>query len=413
MRSLNPMSSNSSTHNNFSIVYDAVDPRCKVGSVVAMNTDTGFIVPAIAGGSTILRSDGSEVPSDLSYVLGVVTARDSKTNTATICCWGEITDTNLINQIVGVGAPSGNYYLSADVEGTVELRAYEQNQFSPYCMTYLTATSANSPRTLFIRPQQPAYNGTPELRSLVVDGESRLLTVETNKGTAKLKFSAATSEEDVLRGEALVTVGNNAFKTAPVVNQVVAGAGITIDQLDSGNPGRFTISTTSALAQELDMNLCAMDGVYIGTTVNNAVVYTFPAGFTSSMTGVIRAPYLDEPVDGVINILVQGTEAGSVPTVLEVTVQDTVNAEGTAGIEAQALRYTITETDGMVPTSTVYKASVKLEPTQAITSNALVYVKLISVDPVNPAKVMAVSLSLNPRKYEDTSSDIVIEQTTE
>lgn len=373
------------TKTGFALYDTGFSPSCSVGMVVAWDKSSGVYVPARALGTGMFRPDGTEIPADESYALGVLIGLDPETTGGTILCYGCTDDPNIVEKLLGDSPIPGDYYLSPDEAGKVYCARYSENQMSAYCLTCLYSANDKYP-TVFVRPYPPAYNGSPELRSIVVDKDSPLLEVESDSGVAKIKLNATEIQRSEGTGKALSGVADNGFIYNPVVNNVTAGAGIVVNQT---SPGYVVVSTAGALGSVLDLNLCALDGVYLSTSNTNAVIYTFPAGVDSALSGVIRVPYIGgTKVTGRINILLEGSGNLSDLNVLEVTVQETQGDINPLGTPIVYDIQNIATTD----TSMTYKIAVDLN--QLLSSNALVYVKLDSVNPVNPTKVLSVSLEL-------------------
>lgn len=363
---------------------------CKVGMMVAWDSGTGMYVPALAEGTKTYRSDGTEIPADTAKTLGVILSLDPETTGGTVLCYGCVSDPDVVAALLGDSPVTGDYYLSTTTPGSVYRSNYADTPMSAYCLTYLYSANDNSP-TVFVRPYPPAYNGTSEVRSVTVGEDSVLLQATTDKGAVKLKISPELIESDDSKGKAITGVTRNGFSLEPVVNKVVSGPGTVITET---GPGTFVISSNSVMHSVLDLNLCALDGVYLGTSDSNGTVYTFPAGVTSALTGTIRLPYLgDSHIAGELEILVEGSTSVTSLSTASVTVQSTELVEGDTINKAVPLDYAVENVSAIDP-SKLYKIVIRISDTQYFTSNSLMYVKLSAVTPATATKVVSIALKL-------------------
>lgn len=365
-------------------LYDTgFSPECTKGMLVAWDTGLGVYIPALAKGTGTYREDGTEIPADSANVVGVVIEINPNTTGGTILCCGHVNDPDIVAKLVGESGGTGNYYLSMDTPGTAYRAAASENPMSAYCFTYLYSTNDKKP-AVFIRPYPPAYNGTSEIRSVEVTDGGDLLTAETVNGAVKLKLATQLVEGDEGQGRAIVGVSKDGLVTNSVINEIIPGAGIVVTQQRAG---AVSVSSDSELNTERDLNLCALDGVYIGTSNSNGIVYTFPANTPSSMTGVVRAPYLGETkVRCAVNILMEGSGASSGLSDLSVTIQSTASRTNT---KAVPVSYPL-EGTATTDTSKVYKTSVSIDA--PVTSNDLLYIKLSASSPATATRVLAVSV---------------------
>jgi hypothetical protein len=242
---------------------------------------------------------------------------------------------------------------------------------------------------VIVRPYPPAYNGSPEVRSVAVDKDSVLLQVRADKGSVHLGIANNRIQEKENRGRAIVDVVENGFVESDVVNKVIAGPGVIVDEVEEGV---FSVSAESVIGTEIDLNTVALSGVYVGTSNANATVYTFPENVTSSMTGSIRIPYLGESsVKASVCILLEGAGSTSALSTLAVTVQPTspnvVN-------KATPVSYSISNVSAIDP-SKLYRIQVALSDKQKVNSNDMLFIKLSAVSPASTTKVVAVSVMLD------------------
>lgn len=373
------------TSRGFTMYDTGFSAQCKAGDLVAFDQDSGLYIPALAVGTGRYRDDGTEIPADSAMVAGLLLSLDESTG-GTILCYGVLNDP-VLNAKLTVGGP-GNYYLSDTHAGVAVKGNYAPSQMNSLCYTCLYSSHTGNP-LVFVRPYAPAYNGSPEVRSVKVSSDTPMLTAETVKGVVTLGMSTDVSESSKTSGKALSGISGAGFFSEPVINDILGGTGISVHKKD----GVATVSDVSSLNSTLDINLCSLNGVYIGTSTNNGIVYTFPAGVASSITGSIRAPYIgDISVNGQIQILLEGNRSSSALSGLQVTVQP-MPSDNTAEIpKAVPIDYTV-DNIPTVSSESLYLISVRLN--QQIPSNALVFVKLSAVNPAVTTKVVSLSLKLS------------------
>jgi hypothetical protein len=211
-----------------------------------------------------------------------------------------------------------------------------------------------------------------------------MMTAETVKGAVKLKLNTDLVESSDISGRALVGVSSDGFLTNPVINEILPGAGVVITKQ---SPGVVSVSSETVLNSEYDLNLCALDGVYVGTSNTNGVVYTFPTGVSAALTGVIRVPNLGETkVKSTASILLEGTGNSSGLSELSVTVQSTAES---VNAKAVPVVYPIPAVSAH-DSSKVYKVPINID--QPMASGDIVYLKLRSLSPATTTKVLAVSI---------------------
>lgn len=367
------------------VMYDTgFSAGCAVGDLVAFDSSSGLYIPAQALGSNTFRDDGTEIPAHSATVVGLLLSLDESTG-GTVLCYGVLEDPVLNTRLASSGP--GDYYLSDTQPGQAVKGSYAPSQMHALCYTCLYSNNTGTP-LVFVRPQPPAYNGSPELREIRLKQNTPMLTVDTDKGIATLGVDTNVQERETTSGRAIAGVSNTGLYSEPVVNSVLGGVGITVDAAD----GVAVISTSNALNSIIDLNLCALNGVYIGTSANNSVLYTFPSGVSASLTGSIRVPYIgDVSARGSIKILLEGNKSSSALSGLQVTVQPVSTTGGSEMPKAVPVDYTITNIS-TISAESLYAITVELN--QDLPSNALVYVKLSSVNPAVTTKVVSVSLEL-------------------
>ena len=394
---LKAMMPSTGTSGGFTFYDTGFSPDCKVGMIVAQDPATGVYIPALGQGTGTYRDDGTEIPAASSKVIGIIISTDSEGSGATVLCYGCTKDPKVISSIVeeasnksatSVSLATGDYYLSDEVPGAVYSGTHAKHNMSPYCFTCLY--SGDSP-TIFVRPQPTAYNGTPEIRKVFVGPDSTILSAVTNKGEVELSLSDTEIATDESTGKAVSSFTGSGVTTSPVVNKISGGVGTSVTQL---SPGCFSVSSDLGLHSTLDLNLCALDGVYLGTSAANAVIYTFPKGVDASLTGAIRVPYIDDSlkVSADVSVCVLGNGSVTDMEAMYVTVQHVGTDDGAPiAVPVEYAIQDIATTD----TSKVYEINVKLSESQKLMSNDLVYIKLKSSKPSVTTKVLSVSLNLN------------------
>ena len=373
------------TSRGFTMYDTGFSAQCKEGDLVAFDKSSGIYIPAQAIGSNTYRDDGTEIPADSATVVGLLLSLDDSTG-GTVLCYGILNDPVLNTKLASEGP--GDYYLSDVSPGKAVKGNYAPSQMHALCYTYLYSNNTGLP-LIFVRPQPPAYNGTPEIRAVQAKKDTPMLTVETTKGVVTVGINTEIVEKFTTSGKAVAGISEIGLYSEPVINDILGGAGITVNK----NDGVAIVSSSSALSSVIDLNLCSLNGVYIGTSTNNSVVYTFPAGVSASLTGSIRAPYVGDVVArGSIKILLEGNKSSSALSGLQVTVQPAVSSDSAEIPKAVPVDYTISNIS-TVSSESLYELKVDL--IQDIPSNALIYVKLSSTNPAVATKVVSVSLELS------------------
>ena len=158
----------------------------------------------------------------------------------------------------------------------------------------------------------PFTGDEPVIRGIKTTPENKLLTVETVGGKSWIGLNNAGIDDAHYSGKAVTQIDDNGLKLGPVIQGIKAGAGIDVaPYYDKGNAiaGVFEISSQQYKNTLIDMNLCNLNGVLVGTTAED-VSYVFPGnGVTSSLTGTIRVPHFpDNPSQqGELVFIFQGT----------------------------------------------------------------------------------------------------------
>lgn len=243
----------------------------------------------------------------------------------------------------------------------------------------------------------PLIGVEPLVKAVEVVGDSKLLDVTNSYGVAKLHFNDSTTERAEYTGTAVGEITNKGgVKTTPVVHALGAGAGIDIthamDAVGNDVPGAYIIHSTDHSRNQIDMNICNLDGVLFGTDTDR-VSYKFPAGVTSSMYGTFRAPHFHagSSYAGRINLIVKGT-GNSIPSG---TVTATIIPMPTTSTPTVALlpnEYTV---DGVSASAKekYYLLAVDLVK-GTCTSDALINCKITFDSPDKPITLVGVSLQL-------------------
>lgn len=364
---------------------------CFKGCLVAKSSETGTYIPALAQGSGDNRVDGTQIPSDSAIVVGLLLEDPGADGYADVMFYGCTADPDVIYSLLGDSegniTSTGDYYLSDTTPGKAYRANYSDNRMSGYCFTYLQSTGGTP--MVFFRPQLPPYNGVSEVRSVstnIIGGtetKSPILSASNESGavTVSLDVTPVSGESN---GRAVISLDGGVI-TAPVVSGLTAGPGITVEPVE-GDSGIFRVSGDTYTKSHLDMNLCVLSGAYLSTLSDNRIVYTMPTGSSSSITGVIRIPYLSNGnVTASVHVLLAGT-GGSVSGL---SVSST-RQSGQAATEYEEVNIKT------VPT-TQSTAAYVAEPEDnkiAVQSNDLLYLKLRS-NGTSVARVLAVYITLS------------------
>lgn len=142
----------------------------------------------------------------------------------------------------------------------------------------------------------PTIGFEPLVRSVTVATDSEnLLEVTTDRGDVELSFkgTADTENRDKLTGVAVLDLANG-VTTGPVVQQIVAGAGVSVAPVKDAEGaevnGTYQVSANNGIFDHRDMQVCNLDGVLFGVD-DTKVSYKFPAGVESSLYGTFRLPH--------------------------------------------------------------------------------------------------------------------------
>ena len=127
-------------------------------------------------------------------------------------------------------------------------------------------------------------------------------------GQLEMSINTNTVTPDQFTGTAVLSLTDDGMKTGPVVQEVVAGPGISVA---SKTPGRLVISNESISQTYLDMQVCNLDGVILGSG-DIFTSFVFPKDVTSRLYGTLRVPHFgDSTMTGKIRLLVRGGNANS------------------------------------------------------------------------------------------------------
>lgn len=175
------------------------------------------------------------------------------------------------------------------------------------------AFSVSISREIVLYTIAPLIGVEPMVHSIVFAEGGRLFSVTNSDGNVAVTFNDTCTPLDSYTGIAVGSItNNNGVQSVPVVHTLGAGAGIDITQAedDAGNgvPGVYVIHSSDRSRNQIDMNVCNLDGVLFGVD-KLRVSYKFPSGVTSSLYGTFRIPHFSGVAKyvGKLNVIVQGS----------------------------------------------------------------------------------------------------------
>lgn len=243
----------------------------------------------------------------------------------------------------------------------------------------------------------PLIGVEPLVRTLSVVGDSKIIQTNRDSGYVSLMFNDNTTALDSYTGSAIGAISNgDGIQTTPVVHTLGAGIGIhithAVDAQGRDVPGVFVIHSTDRSCNQIDMNVCNLDGVLFGTDIDK-VSYKFSAGMTSSLYGVFRVPRHDSNTQytGKINVIVKGNGGTVSDGTVAVTTIPMPSSDNPVTAYTNA-EYTLT---GLTSSALekYYLLTVPLA-TGSCPSDALLNCKLTFESPDAPVTVVGISLQL-------------------
>jgi hypothetical protein len=212
-------------------------------------------------------------------------------------------------------------------------------------------------------------------------------------GQLEMSLNTKSIDTDQYTGQAVLDLNDEGMKTGPVVQELVAGPGIT---MAGKTPGSFVISSTGVGKSYIDMQVCNLDGVILGSD-DTFTSFVFPKETVSQLYGTIRAPHYDgESLKGSIRLLVRGGNSGGslsvryrVLTPPDITSTDATSA-GVVIPTAASLATLDTSRYGTNENCAYLLTSESLE----IASDSLILCQIVANRPTTSVEVFSASLVL-------------------
>lgn len=228
----------------------------------------------------------------------------------------------------------------------------------------------------------PLTASEPLVRSVTATSSNKLLDITSTGGKVFIGVNNTPTETNAYTGTGVVSLDSNGIKTGPVVQELYAGPGISLgNYVDSAThevvPGAVTITATQFAGTMIDMNVCNLDRVVMGTSFNG-ISYVFPQGATSMLIGTMRVPHFDSTTtSGKLVFVFQGN-GGSISNLSAiVTIQPIPQTDDTSAATAVATSVTYDVASiGGTNTGYCYRSTLDLGTT--IQSDSLLILKLAS-----------------------------------
>lgn len=150
---------------------------------------------------------------------------------------------------------------------------------------YIFVKTTDIPVNSAIYATNPFMGIVPWLTSMNVTDNNKLLQVTQAGQTALLDLTFPVLDTNYKIGQGVITIDSQGITTGPVVQELFAGPGITIQEQSPGVP---MISATAELSKCVELNILNGNGIVYGG--DSFSILKFPAGKTSSLIGSVRAP---------------------------------------------------------------------------------------------------------------------------
>lgn len=195
----------------------------------------------------------------------------------------------------------------------------------------------------------PLLADEPLVRSIKTTRDNNLLTVNSVGGQTWLGLNLNPLTTNNFTGFGITSMTSGGISTGPMIQGIKAGPGIDVKSYrDKGSKvaGVFEISNSQYKNTLIDMNLCNLNGVLVGTSVNE-VSYIFPAGVKSSLTGTIRIPHFINNSEqcGEVVLVFQGNGQSISGVKASILVQSTPTSGGSTPIATPVI-HSISEISG-------------------------------------------------------------------
>ena len=225
----------------------------------------------------------------------------------------------------------------------------------------------------------PLLANEPLVRSVSATPANKLLRITNAGGKVFVDINNTPIETDVYSGVGINSLTSAGIKTGPVVQGLKAGPGIQLSNyVDSATHsvvhGVQVITATQFAGTMVDMNVCNLDRVVMGTSFNG-ISYVFPQGATSTLIGTMRVPHFDADgsVPGSLVFVFQGN-GGSIGNLTATVIVQATPGDSAVPV-ASPINYTVTGI-GSTNEGYCYKSMVSLGT--SLQSDALVVLKLTS-----------------------------------
>lgn len=229
------------------------------------------------------------------------------------------------------------------------------------------------------------------VRGVDIEANNNILTAASYNNNIILNTKFPVVAYDNMSAQCVTGITNLGVSMGPVVQELRAGAGISI--YPNAAAGSYTLASSATVDTILDMQLVNYDGVFLGGDATG--VYTiFPASITASVTGTVRIPAHSIGGLKMLPVLfVKGTGGTITPFSVSLTVQS-MPADSTGSPVANTFVYE-TSTISATQTDRLYRLELKDADTTNISAvaNALVIMK-ISATAVNAVNMLSAGVYL-------------------
>lgn len=228
----------------------------------------------------------------------------------------------------------------------------------------------------------PLTANEPIVRSVNKTRGNSLMTISNVGGNVYIGVNNVPLDNNAFTGTGVVSLNDDGLKIGPVVQGLKAGPGIQLSNyINSAThetvPGVQVITATQFAGTMVDMNVCNLDRVVMGTSFNG-ISYVFPQGTASTLIGTMRVPHYDADgnVPGSLVFVFQGN-GGSIGGLTATVIIQALPTAGAVPL-ATPVNYTVptVPSTGSTNTGYCYKSTVNLGT--SLQSDALVILKLTS-----------------------------------
>ena len=238
----------------------------------------------------------------------------------------------------------------------------------------------------------PLTANEPIVRSVQKTRDNSLLDISSTGGKVFIGINNTPTDTNAYTGTGVVSLDSTGIKTGPVVQELKAGPGISLSGYTDPSThtpvlGTVTVTATQFAGTMIDMNVCNLDRVVMGTSFNG-ISYVFPQGATSLLIGTMRVPHFESnTVGGKLVFVFLGGASG---LTAYVTVQPTPTSAAPT-LVATPIERTIPATSGS--DNYCYRSEVDLG-TDIMQSDALLILKISAASPAQAITLLSASLTL-------------------